>query len=68
MKVTIYPRPSSAARRGLRRLGTAAPGGIIAVGTVVTAEAAALLEERSAVIVAQRKGAWTDQSARERQL
>ena len=60
--------PSSAVRRGLRRLGVPAPGGIVAVGTVFTAEAAALLEAHGAHLVAQRKGRWTDESARERQL
>jgi hypothetical protein len=60
--------PSAAVRRGLRRLGTAAPGGIVAVGTVFTAEARALLDEQHAVVVAQRRGRWNDESARERQL
>jgi hypothetical protein len=55
-------------RRGIRRLGTAAPGGIIAIGTVFTAEARALLDEQNAAVVAQRRGRWTDESARERQL
>ena len=60
--------PSAAVRRALRRLGEPASGGIIAVGTVFTAEALDLLGEHGAVVVAQRKGRWTDQSARERQL
>jgi hypothetical protein len=60
--------PSAPVRRGVRRLGAPAPGGVIAVGTVFTAEALALLAEQSAVVVAQRRGSWTDQSARERQL
>lgn len=60
--------PSSAVRRGLRRLGAPAPGGTVAVGTVFTAEAVALLEEHGAQVIAQRKGRWTDERARERQL
>jgi hypothetical protein len=60
--------PSAAVRRGLRRLDQTASGGIVAVGTVFTAEARALLEEAGAKIVALREGRWTDQSARERQL
>ena len=60
--------PSAAVRRALRRLGAAAPGGIVAIGTVFTAEALALLSEHGAQVVAQRKGRWTDQSAHERQL
>lgn len=60
--------PSAAVRRALRRLGRAAPGGVVAVGTVFTAEALALLAEREAHVVAQRKGRWTDESAHERQL
>ena len=60
--------PSAPVRRALRRLGDAAPGGIVAVGTVFTAEALALLAEHAGRVVAQRKGRWTDQSARERQL
>ncbi len=59
--------PSAAVRRALRRLGAPAAGGILAVGTVFTAEALALLAEQGAQVVAQRKGRWTDQSARERQ-
>ncbi len=60
--------PSAPVRRALRRLGPPADGGIVAVGTVFTAEAQALLAERGARIVAQRKGRWTDESANERQL
>jgi hypothetical protein len=60
--------PSGAVRRGLRRLGTPAVGGIVAVGTVFTEEALALLAEQGAHVVAQRKGRWTDASARGRQL
>lgn len=60
--------PSAAVRRALRRLGTPPAGGIVAVGTVFTAEALALLAEHGAQVVAQRKGRWTDESARERQL
>ena len=60
--------PSSAVRRALRRLSVGAEGGVIAVGTVFTAEALELLEARGARVLAQRKSYWTDQSARERQL
>jgi hypothetical protein len=60
--------PSSAVRRGLRRLGDAAQPGIVAVGTVFTAEALDVLADRGALVVAQRKGRWTDESANERQL
>lgn len=60
--------PSAPVRRALRRLGALAPGGVIAVGTVFTAEALALLAEHPGAVVAQRKSHWTDQSARERQL
>jgi hypothetical protein len=60
--------PSAAVRRALRRLGPPAPGGIVAVGTVFTEEALALLAECGARVVAQRKGRWTDASARGRQL
>ena len=60
--------PSAPVRRALRRLGTPAAGGVIAVGTVFTAEALELLATQGTTVVAQRKGAWTDQSARERQL
>ena len=59
--------PSAPVRRALRRLGAPAPGGVLAVGTVFTAEALALLAERGARVVAQRKGRWTDESANERQ-
>jgi hypothetical protein len=59
--------PSAPVRRALRRLGEAAPGGIVAVGTTFTAEALALLAERGAQVMALRKGRWTDESARERQ-
>ena len=59
--------PSPPVRRALRRLGAPAESGIVAVGTVFTAEALDLLAERQAQVVAQRKGRWTDQSARERQ-
>jgi hypothetical protein len=60
--------PSAAVRRGLRRLKQPAAGGIVAVGTVFTAEARALLEDAGAQVIALRQGRWTDQSARERQL
>ena len=60
--------PSAPVRRALRRLGAPAVGGIVAVGTVFTEEALALLAEQGAHVVAQRKGRWTDASARGRQL
>ncbi len=60
--------PSAPVRRALRRLGAPAEGGIVAVGTVFTEEARALLDERGARLVAQRKGRWTDESANARQL
>jgi hypothetical protein len=58
---------SAPVRKALRRLGAPAPGGIVAVGTVFTAEARTLLDDAGAHVVAQRKGKWTDESARERQ-
>ena len=59
---------SAPVRRALRRLRTTAPGGLVVVGTVFTAEAQALLAEAGATVVARRKGRWTDESARARQL
>ncbi|HEX8275495.1 MAG TPA: hypothetical protein VF615_22870 [Longimicrobiaceae bacterium] len=59
--------PSPPVRRALRRLGAPAPDGIVAVGTVFTAEALALLEEAGARVVAFRRAYWTDESARARQ-
>ncbi len=59
--------PSAPVRRALRRLGAPADGGIVAVGTVFTEEALALLAEQGATVVAQKKGRWTDASARGRQ-
>ena len=60
--------PSAAVRRALRRLGTPAPGGALAVGTVFTEEALALLADAGARPVAFRVAHWTDESARARQL
>jgi hypothetical protein len=60
--------PSAPVRKALRRLGEPAPGGIVAVGTVFTEEALALLEDAGARVVAFRKARWTDESARARQL
>jgi hypothetical protein len=60
--------PSAAVRKGLRRLGEPAGGGVVAVGTVFTAEALELLAEAGARVVAFRKAHWTDASARGRQL
>lgn len=60
--------PSAAVRRALRRLGPPAPGGALAVGTVFTEEALALLAAAGARPVAFRKAHWTDESARARQL
>lgn len=59
--------PSAPVRRALRRLGAPASGGILAVGTVFTAEALDMLAEHGAQAVAMRKGKWTDERARERQ-
>jgi hypothetical protein len=55
-------------RKALRRLGPPAADGIVAVGTVFTEEALALLREAGARVVAYRKSRWTDESARQRQL
>ncbi len=60
--------PSPPVRKALRRLASPGPDGILAVGTVFTAEALALLEEAGARPVAFRKATWTDASARGRQL
>lgn len=60
--------PSPPVRKALRRLGEPAPGGIVAVGTVFTEEALALLAEAGARVVAFRRAQWTDESARQRQL
>lgn len=54
--------------QAFRRLGEPAADGVIVVGTVFTEEAKAIAEERGARIVALRKGKWTDESARGRQL
>lgn len=60
--------PSAAVRRALRRLARGGDGGgVVAVGTVFTAEALALLESHGASVLAQRKSYWTDESAHERQ-
>lgn len=59
--------PSLPVRKALRKLGAPAPDGIIAVGTVFTVEALALLDEAGARVVAFRKAPWTDESARSRQ-
>lgn len=60
--------PSAPVRKALRRLGDPAPGGIVAIGTVFTEEALALLAEAEARVVAFRKARWTDATARGRQL
>ena len=60
--------PSAPVRKALRRLGEAAPGGIVAVGTVFTAEALDLLREAGARVLALRRAPWTDATARGRQL
>jgi hypothetical protein len=60
--------PSPPVHKALRRLARPAPDGILAVGTVFTEEALALLEKAGARPVAYRKAAWTDASARARQL
>jgi hypothetical protein len=60
--------PSPPVRKALRRLQDPAPDGILAVGTVFTREALALLGEAGARPVAFRAAPWTDESARARQL
>ena len=60
--------PSAPVRKALRRLATPAPDGIVAVGTVFTEEALALLLDAGARVVAYRAARWTDASARGRQL
>jgi hypothetical protein len=60
--------PSAPVRKALRRLGAPAPDGAVAVGTVFTEEALALLAEAGVRPVAFRKARWTDESARARQL
>lgn len=60
--------PSAPVRRALRRLGPPAADGTLAVGTVFTEEALALLAEAGARPVAFRQARWTDESARARQL
>jgi hypothetical protein len=60
--------PSAPVRKSLRRLGAPAAGGIVAVGTVFTAEALDLLRDAGARVLAYRQAPWTDASARGRQL
>ena len=60
--------PSPPVRKALARLGEPAPDGIVAVGTVFTTEALALLAGAGARVVQFRTALWTDESARERQL
>jgi hypothetical protein len=60
--------PSSAVRRALRRLGDAGGATPLAVGTVFTDEALALLGEVGARVVTYRRAHWTDATARGRQL
>jgi hypothetical protein len=60
--------PSPPVRKALRRLGEPAPGGVVAVGTVFTDEALALLAEAGARVVEFRRARWTDESAAARQL
>ena len=60
--------PSAPVRKALRRLTAPAADGIIAVGTVFTAEALDLLANAGAQVVAFRQARWTDESARLRQL
>lgn len=60
--------PSPPVRKALRNLGSPAPDGILAIGTVFTAEALELLERANARVVTFRTAFWTDESARERQL
>lgn len=60
--------PSPPVRKALRRLKEVAADGIVAVGTVFTDEALALLAEAGARVVTFRTARWTDESARARQL
>lgn len=60
--------PSPPVRKALRRLESPAADGIVAVGTVFTDEALALLAQAGARVVAFRTARWTDASARARQL
>jgi hypothetical protein len=60
--------PSPPVRKSLRRLKLPAADGVLAVGTVFTEEALALLAEAGALPIAFRKAKWTDESARSRQL
>ena len=60
--------PSAPVRKALRRLGEPAPGGVVAVGTVFTEEALALLADVGARVVSFRRAYWTDESAAQRQL
>lgn len=60
--------PSPPVAKALRRVKSVAPDGIVAVGTVFTQEALALLAEAGARVVAFRTAYWTDESARARQL
>ena len=52
--------PSPPVRKALARLGVPAADGIVAVGTVFTTEALALLAEAGATVVAFRAAHWTD--------
>lgn len=60
--------PSAPVRKALRRLGAPTAGGVVAVGTVFTAEALALLRAAGARVLALRQAPWTDATARGRQL
>ncbi|HEV2735279.1 MAG TPA: hypothetical protein VGV85_10610 [Longimicrobiaceae bacterium] len=60
--------PSPPVQKALRRLRAPAPDGIVAVGTVFTAEALELLAGAGAMVVPFRRATWTDESARQRQL
>lgn len=58
---------SAPVRKALRRLEAPAPDGVLAVGTVFTAEALTLLAQAGARPVQFRTATWTDESARARQ-
>ena len=60
--------PSPPVRKALRRLGAPAADGALAVGTVFTEEALALLAGAGARPITLRTARWTDESARARQL
>lgn len=59
--------PSPPVRKSLRRPGDPPVAGIVAVGTVFTAEALALLGDAGARAIVHRQAPGTDETARRRQ-